>query len=95
MYGTVARLQVQLGKMSELREIVKEYDALAIPGHQFAHLYEADGSPDEAWMAVGFSDREAYRRNADDSAQHARYMKMRAVLAADPDWHDGSITHSF
>ncbi len=42
-------------------------------------------------VARVFTDREAYRRNADDPAQDARYREMRALLAADPEWHDGEI----
>ena len=30
-------------------------------------------------------------KNADDPAQHERYVAMRALLAADPEWHDGAI----
>jgi hypothetical protein len=38
-----------------------------------------------------FTDREAYERNADDPAQNARYEAYRALLEADPQWHDGEV----
>ena len=36
-----------------------------------------------------FDDRDAYMKNADDPAQHEDYLKLRALLDADPEWIDG------
>ena len=36
-------------------------------------------------------DREAYERNADDPAQHERYVEYRALLEDEPEWHDGEV----
>jgi hypothetical protein len=44
---------------------------------------------DEVLLVVMFEDRESYHRNADDPAQHEEYLKMRALLEADPEWTDG------
>ena len=38
-----------------------------------------------------FEDRASYDKNANDPAQHERYTAMRALLEADPEWHDGMI----
>ena len=38
-----------------------------------------------------FEDRASYDKNADDPAQNERYMALRALLEADPEWHDGMI----
>ncbi|MFM7718802.1 MAG: hypothetical protein ACKO8G_04830 [Actinomycetota bacterium] len=36
-----------------------------------------------------FRDTAAYAANADSPGQHARYLELRALLSADPEWHDG------
>jgi hypothetical protein len=52
-------------------------------------LFENDG--DTAWLFAIFTDHEAYERNADDPAQHERYLEYRALLEDEPEWHDGEI----
>lgn len=53
-----------------------------------------DADETEFYIVVLFQDREAYRKNADDPAQDRRYREMRALLAEDPDWHDGEVVWS-
>ena len=91
MYGTIARVRVKPGRAEDLRALTAQYDELGIPGFVASYLYQAEGSPDELWLAVIFVDRESYRLNAGDPAQDARYREMRALLEADPEWHDGAI----
>jgi quinol monooxygenase YgiN len=91
MYGTIARLRALPGSVDRLRALSEGYEALDIPGFVASYVYRSDADPDEYWMAVVFADRDAYRRNADDPAQDARYRGMRALLAADPEWHDGEV----
>jgi hypothetical protein len=43
------------------------------------------------YLVVCFKDRASYVANAQSPAQHARYEQMRALLTADPEWHDGEI----
>ena len=38
-----------------------------------------------------FEDKASYMANADDPAQNERYMEFRALMEADPEWHDGAI----
>ena len=91
MYGTVARLRVKPGGAADLAAITSTYEELGVPGFVASHLYQADADPDELWMSVIFVDRESYRLNAEDPAQDVRYREMRALLLADPEWHDGHI----
>lgn len=91
MYGTIARVRVKPGGAADLAAITSEYEALGVPGFVASYLYQADGDPDELWMSVIFVDRESYRLNAEDPAQDVRYREMRALLVADPEWHDGHI----
>lgn len=93
MYGTVARLQVAPGKLDELRALMGGPDMRdrQMRGFRWTAVYQADSNADELWLVVAFESREAYHANAGDPAQDAEYRKMRALLAADPEWHDGEI----
>lgn len=91
MYGTIARLRVKPGAAADLAELLAGYEELGVPGFVASYLYEAEGDADEFWLSVIFVDRDSYRLNAEDPAQDVRYREMRALLEADPEWHDGNI----
>ena len=93
MYGTVARLRLKPGTEQQIAALMKEYESLKVPGHVSTTTYRMDNSPDEYYMAVVFDNKDAYTRNANDPAQDARYRKMRELLAADPEWHDGEVIY--
>jgi antibiotic biosynthesis monooxygenase (ABM) superfamily enzyme len=90
MFGTVAKMQVQPGKQDELRSTMQSQMADPVPGYVKSYVLMEDGS-DTLWLTVVFDDKDSYMKNADDPAQHERYVAMRALLAADPEWHDGAI----
>ena len=94
MYGTVARMHVKPGMGGSLEQLTAEYEALGVPGHVATHVFQLDSGPDDYYLVVIFTDRDAYRRNADDPAQDVRYRRMREVLADDPKWHDGEVVWS-
>jgi len=91
MYGTVAKMRVK----PENREAIKQVMAAQMQGAQPAGyirssvLTENDG--DVQWLFVVFEDRASYDANANDPAQHERYTAFRALMEADPEWHDGTI----
>jgi quinol monooxygenase YgiN len=91
MYGTIARLKVHPGKEDELIAQGKTYESLNIPGFIASATYRADSGDNEYWLAVVFESKELYRKNADDPAQDERFQKMAALLAAEPEWHDGEV----
>ena len=91
MYGTVARMKVLPGKEAEFEAQGKQYEDLSIPGFIASATYKADAGDNEYWLAVVFESRELYRANADDPAQDERFRKMAALLAAEPEWHDGDV----
>jgi len=37
--------------------------------------------------------RETYHANAASPEQHARYLRLRALLTAEPEWHDGEVIY--
>jgi heme-degrading monooxygenase HmoA len=91
MYGTVARMRAKSGTGEQLVALAAEYDDLEVPGFVATYVYRLDDNEDDYYMAVLFEDRESYRRNAEDPAQDERYQRMRALLEADPKWHDGEV----
>ena len=94
MYGTVARMRLKPGMEAKLKDDMAQYDQLKIPGFVSTVVYRMDRDPNEIYMAVVFKDKPSYTKNAADPKQDERYKKMRALLAADPEWHDGEIIQS-
>ena len=90
MYGTVARMKLRPGVTPKQFE-QETQDAAGTPGLVSLAVYQAEADPQEIWMCVVFESKEAYVRNAESPEQDAEYQKMRALLQADPEWHDGTL----
>jgi antibiotic biosynthesis monooxygenase (ABM) superfamily enzyme len=91
MYGTVARFKLLPGKEEELLELTGGFAELNVPGWVSSAAYRADAGGDEYWLTVVFENKEAYRANAESPEQDARFQRIRALMAADPEWHDGEV----
>ena len=89
MYGTVAIAKVKRENRERLIEVMRGYQGLGVAGFRRSQVLFPEGQEDGCILAVWFEDRESYRRNADDPAQHQRYLEYRALMEADPEWHDG------
>lgn len=89
MYGTVARMKVQPGKLEELRRVMDEAEARPVEGFLGTRILVPNEWRDEVLMVVFFADRERYEANADDPRMHEDYLRYRALLDADPEWIDG------
>ena len=90
MYGTIAKMKLNPGVTpDQLIEVNRAADET--PELIGLSVYQADGDPTEVWMSVVFSSEEAYKQNAASPGQDERYRQMRALLAADPEWHDGTV----
>jgi quinol monooxygenase YgiN len=48
--------------------------------------------PDDVMAAVRFDSTEHYAANSERAEQAAWYEDLRALLAADPEWFDGTLT---
>ncbi len=95
MYGTIALLRVLPGQEAALLAEVRAEDLEAhMPGHVAQYVYRADADPHCYWLVVLFESREAYHANAASPEQHARYLRLRALLTAEPEWHDGEIVYA-
>jgi quinol monooxygenase YgiN len=89
MYGTIAKIQVNPAKIEEIQTLSQRI-GLA-PGQVARYVYQMDANPDEFYLVAVFESRAAYQANATSPEQHQRYLELRALLTADPEWHDGEI----
>lgn len=90
MFGSVFRMLVKPGaKQQVMRLMDDEMKLRTIPGFHAAYVFDTGG--DELWGVAVFQNEKAYRDNASDPVQEEWYRKLRSLLQADPEWHDGSI----
>jgi hypothetical protein len=61
------------------------------PGQIARYMYQTDANPGELFLVVVFESRKAYWANAQSPEQDQRFHEMRALMLADPEWHDGEI----
>lgn len=94
MYGTVCRFQIHPGMEAKLVDLTKDYESMSVVGIRAEYVYRMDSNPNEYYMAVIFDSEDAYKRNAASPEQDARYHKFRALLAREPEWHDGTIVYA-
>lgn len=92
MYGTLMRATVRPADRPALVAAIEAGERVPVAGFLGSRLLVPDGRDDEVWLAVFFTDRAAYARNAADPAQHDRYVAMRQWMTADPTWVDGGWT---
>lgn len=96
MYGTIARMKVKSGKMDELKQQMADFDTNRQPkGYLGEIIYQMDSNPNEIMLAVFFDSKESYHANANSPEQDKEYRKMRDLLDADPEWHDGEVIRQF
>ncbi|MEX0750429.1 MAG: hypothetical protein WD359_06430 [Dehalococcoidia bacterium] len=88
MFGSVFKMQAKSGKKQDLMSLMMD-DSRTPPGARAFYLYDTGG--DEVWGVAVFDDEKTYRANAESPGQDAEYRKMRDLLTADPEWHDGTI----
>jgi heme-degrading monooxygenase HmoA len=94
MYGTIAQMKIKPGTEEQFKKLADEQGASEIPGFVFQHVYRSDSDPNEVFLAVGFENKDAYVANAKSPEQHVRYEQYRALMASEPEWHDGEIVFS-
>jgi hypothetical protein len=87
-------MTVAPGKLEDFKNYIREYEGVDLDGHLWTHVFQADSDSNEFWLAVAFDDAHSYRANADDPAQHERFVRLRALLVSDPEWHDGTVVES-
>ncbi len=89
MYGTIARVKIDPARVEDLKDLGRRIGVA--PGQIARYVYQMDANPGELFLVVAFESREAYWANAQSPDQNLRYQEMRALMLADPEWHDGEI----
>jgi quinol monooxygenase YgiN len=89
MYGTIARVKIDPTKLEEL--IALNRRIATAPGQLARYIYQMDADPGEVFLVAVFESKEAYWANANSPEQHQRFQEFRALMLADPEWHDGEI----
>ena len=91
MYGTVAKMRVKAENVDAVRKVMAAQMEGAKPAGYIQSYVLSENDGDTQWLFVMFEDKASYMANADDPAQNERYMEFRALMEADPEWHDGTI----
>lgn len=91
MYGSVARWRVKEGKQDELERLADELMRDRPAGSRAVYVYRSDNDPREYWVAGVFDSRDAYTSNSATPQQGERFQRLRELMDADPEWHDGEI----
>ena len=93
MYGTVARLKVKPGATQDLIDLSERWgrERGSATGQVAQYVFKLDQHPDEFMLVAAFTDRDAYRKNAEDPETDRRYREMRDLLRSDPEWFDGEV----
>lgn len=89
MYGTIARVKIDPTRIEELKAAGDSMGT--VPGQVSRYVYQMDADPSVLYLVAVFVSKEAYLANAQSPEQNERYMRLRALLLADPEWHDGEI----
>jgi len=89
-------MTVQPGKEDEFRSIGEQWtkERGAATGQVAEYVFRMEEQPGEYYVIGIFRDRESYQANARDPETDRWYRRMRATLAADPEWHDGEVVES-
>jgi quinol monooxygenase YgiN len=94
MYGTIARLELKPGMEDAFNQFGEEVNRRTPEGAVASYVYRIDAEPNVLYLVAVFTSKEAYLANAGSPEQHAQFEKLRALLAADPEWHDGTVIYS-
>ena len=93
MYGTIAKMTLKPGSFEKMQSTMDDGPETR-PGHVATYIFKSDADANVHFVVTVFEDKAAYRKLADDPEQDKRFKKMRELLAADPEWHDGEVVHS-
>jgi len=93
MFGSIGHARFNPANREALERVLQSQDLDEGTGFRHGFVLYPDGK-DEVYIVAVFTDRETYYANANDPAQHERYLEYRALLEEDPTWTDGEISGS-
>jgi hypothetical protein len=93
MYGTTARMRLVPGSEAIFRAHLDALQAYPVEGWICTTYSHSDADPRDVWLSVVYESEELYREAAKSMNQHALWTRLRSILEADPDWHDGEVLY--
>jgi heme-degrading monooxygenase HmoA len=90
MFGTIGHARFKPENREALERVLQSQALAGVAGFRHGFVLYPDVK-DEVYIIAVFEDRDAYYANANDPAQHERYLEYRALLEDDPTWIDGEI----
>jgi quinol monooxygenase YgiN len=93
MFGTIATVKTLPGKEAQLIALSSAWSEArgAATGQVVEYVFKLKDRLNEYAIVGIFTDEQAYYANAADPETDRWYRRMRALLADDPQWHDGEI----
>jgi quinol monooxygenase YgiN len=91
---TFFRLKAQPGKRQAVIDQFDKWDRehkSKATGFQRSIVVSSNDDPDELMAAVRFDTTASYQANSERPEQGAWYQELRANLAADPIWFNGTL----
>ncbi len=92
LYGTIARMKLKPGAEDKMMHAMEGSED-GREGHVATYVFKSDADPNVHFVTTIFESKSAYKKFADSPEQSKRFLQMRELLAADPDWHDGEVIH--
>ena len=62
-------------------------------GHIATYVMKSDSDANIHFVTTIYESKSAYKAFADSPEQSQRFLQLRELLAAEPDWHDGEVVH--
>ena len=93
MYGTTARMRLTPGSEAMFRAHLGALQAYPTEGWICTTYSHSSADPLDVWLSVVYDSEESYRAAAESISQHALYIRLRSVLEADPEFHDGEVLY--
>ena len=88
MFGTVGRAHIKPENKEKFVEVLGN-QTTDVHGFRGAYVMFPENREGEVVLVAMFDDADSYWKNADDPAQHQRYLEYRALLEDEPEWSDG------
>jgi heme-degrading monooxygenase HmoA len=92
MYGTIAKMKLKPGAEEKIMQVMEASDT-GREGHVATYVFKSDADPNVHFVTTIFESKGAYKKFSDSPEQNKRFLQMRELLAADPEWHDGEVIH--
>ena len=90
MYGTVRKMQVKAENVDAVRKVMAaQMRATSLPG--YISPTSCRRTTARTWLFVMFEDKASYMARTRTIRHRTSVHGVRALMEADPEWHDGMV----